>query len=73
MKTNPDSAGFMTFMESMAGKKGKGGGGPADVMKYLYDTLGGAGFTDEDWNKLGFKVGQNGEFFLADNQTFTQE
>ena len=73
MKTDKRSAGFMTFMEAMAGKKGKGGGGPADVMKYLYDTLGGAGFTDKDWNKLGFKVGQNGEFFLADNKTFTQE
>ncbi len=73
MKTDERSSGFMTFMESMAGKKGKGGGGPADVMKYLFDTLGGAGFTDEDWNKLGFRVDSKGGFYLREGSDGSKE
>ena len=81
MKTDERSAGFMTFMNAMAGRKGKGGGGPEDVMKYLYDTLGISGLNAEKqteiWNRLGFRVDEKGNFFLREksdgSKDFTQE
>ena len=66
---------FTDFLDTMAGKKGKGGGGPADVMTMLYKTLGenGIELNDELWNTLGFRVDEKGGFYLRENTDFTQD
>lgn len=79
MSSDSRSSGFMEFMDSMAGKKGKGGGGPADVMSYLYDVLKNTGveLNDDLWNQLGFRVNEKGSFWLREesdrSQNFTQD
>ena len=59
---------FIDFLDTMAGKKGKGGGGPADLFTFLYNSLTNGGtelISDEEWNKMGFKIGKNGSLEIG--------
>ena len=61
---------FTDFLSTMAGPKGKGnGGGPEDVTSYMYNLLNGANLTEEDWNRLGFKMDAAGNFWLGEGMT----
>jgi len=62
---------FTDFLDTMAGKKGKGGGGPEDIFTYIYNALGGDNISEEEWAEMGFRIDKNGN--LETGAGLTQE
>jgi hypothetical protein len=57
---------FTDFLSAMAGPKGKGGGGPEDVVNFVRNLL---GASEEDWNRLGFAMDEDGSIHLGEGMT----